>query len=337
MSKFLVLLLITVSFSTLSSFAQTTTKSSEETKKKTKEEEAKAKYEEDAKTKLSNGVLATDPKPKAVDEADEVITNRLLRASTGSLSKWSGNYNGGSLQKPLAAQRPNIVDGADALTLQYATANIGLRYRLNPLNSLTLATGMFMSTPFNKTIKTNDPALKAEFDKTTQVLTVNDPNLIYTNLANIYGWQVVTTFIPTLITNSQQRHQGYRASYDISPTFMKVIGKSNLTLGGALEWTGYSFDKPNKSLATNVWQVYPIAEYIINDTFNLRTLWGWQVYQQTRDMKWNTYEKRTVFQSFGVGISLSRDVYLYPNIQFIPSDIRSDRTNIGISAYVNTF
>lgn len=281
------------------------------------------------------------PQTKKLDEADEAITNRLLRASSGSLSKWSGNYNlnynGGSVEKPLAAQRPNIVDGADALTLQYFTANIGLRYRLSALNSLTVATGMFMSTPFNRTIKTNDPKLKSEFDKTKQALTVNDPNIIYTNLANIYGFQIVNTFTPTLITNSQQRHQGYRASYDLSSTIMKVIGKSNLSLGAAFEWTGYSFDKPNKDLATNVWQLYPIAEYIINDTFNLRTLWGWQVYQQTRAMKSNTYEKRTVYQSLGVGISLTRDVFLYPNIQFIPSDIRSDRTNIGLSAYINTF
>ncbi|MGE3610442.1 MAG: hypothetical protein AB7I27_12705 [Bacteriovoracaceae bacterium] len=247
------------------------------------------------------------------------------------------NYNGGSIQKPFAAQRPNIVDGADALTLQYMSANVGLRYRLNALNSITVATGMFMTAPFNKTIKTNDPDLEDEFKKTQGVLTVNDPNLIYTNLASVYGWQVVTQLTPTLITNSQQRHQGYRASWDAASTWMKVIGKSDLSLGATFEWTGYSFDKPNKSLATNVWQLYPVVEYIINDKLNLRTLWGWQVYQQTRDMKWNTYDKRIVYQSFGVGVSLNRNIYLYPNIQFIPSDIRSDRTNIGLSAYINTF
>lgn len=282
---------------------------------------------------------ATTAKP--VDEADEVITNRLLRASSGSLSRWSGNfninYNGGSVQKPLAAQRPNIVDGADALTLQYMNANVGVRYRLNALNSLTVATGLFMSTPFNSTIKTKDAALRSEFNKTKGQLTANDPNIIYTNLADWFGFQVVNQFTPTLITNSQQRHQGYRASWDITSTWMKVVNKSNLSLGAAFEWTGYSFDKTNKSLATNVWQVYPIAEYIINDWLNLRTLWGWQVYQQTRDMKWNTYDKRTVYQSFGTGISITRDIFLYPNIQFIPSDIRSDRTNIGLSAYINTF
>ncbi len=281
---------------------------------------------------------------KSVDEADEAITNRLLRASSGSLSRWSGNfninYNGGSVGKPLAAQRPNINEGADSLTLQYMNANVGFRYRLNALNSLTVATGVFMTTPFNTTIKTNDPDLKDEFKKTRGVLTANDPNLIYTNLMNFNGYQFVNTITPTLITNSQQRHQGYRASGDVSVTMMKVVNKSNLSLGLALEWTGYAFDKTignSQKLATNVWQSYPIAEYIINDWLNLRTLVGWPVYQQTREMKPNNYTQRIMYQSFGTGISVTRDIFLYPNIQFIPADIRADRTNIGLSAYINTF
>lgn len=116
---------------------------------------------------------------------------------------------------------------------------------------------------------------------------------------------------------------------------MRVINQSNLSLGGTFEWTGYAFSKSNRSLATNIWQLYPIVEYVINDWLNFRTVWGWQVYQQTRkDDTW-TYSKRKVYQSFGTGISLSRDIFLYPNIQFIPNDLRDDRTNIGLSAYIN--
>lgn len=273
------------------------------------------------------------------DKADEVITNRMLRAASGSLSRWSGsvnaNYSGGSVQKPFAAQRPNITSGADALTLQYMSANAGIRYRINDLNSITAATGIFWNTPFNRTIKTQDKELKKEFNRTKGDITVNDPNLIYTNLASLWGFQVQTQFSPTLITNAQQTNQGYRASWDIQTTWMREIGKSDLTLGVSFEWTGYAFSKRNRDLATNVWQVYPIAEYVINDWLNLRTVFGWQVYQQTRrDDTW-TFEKRKVYQSLGTGISVTRDIFLYPNIQFIPSDIRSDRTNIGLSAYIN--
>lgn len=318
MSKSLFLMIFMILGLSLSAFAQ-------ETKTEKKEEKTETK-------------TAT---PGKVDEADQVITNRRLRASSGSLSKWSGNfainYQGGSVEKPGAAQRPNITSGADALTLQYLTANVGLRYRFSKLNSLTLGTGVFMNTPFNTSIKTNDPELKKEFNKTKQDVTVSDPNLIYTNLARVWGFQVVTQLSPTLITNTQQRRQGYRAMYDIASTWMRDVGDSGLSAGATFEWTGYSFDKPNKDLAKNVWQLYPVLEYVINDTYNLRTLWGWQVYQQTRDMKPDTYQKRVVYQSLGVGISITRDIFLYPNIQFIPSDIRDDRTNLGISAYINTF
>lgn len=298
-----------------------------------------------AQTEQKLEVKKPDTKPaetsakQATDKADEVITNRLLRASSGSLSKWSGNfsvnYYGGSAQKPFAAQRPNITSGADALTLQYISSNLGLRYRINELNSITLATGLFWNTPFNNSIKTKDQALKKEFEKTKREITVNDPNLIYTNLASIWGFQVQTQLTPTLITNAQQTNQGYRASWDAQTTWMRVINNSDLSLGATFEWTGYAFSKSNRDLATNVWQMYPIAEYVINDWLNLRTLWGWQVYQQTRSDDTWTYQKRKVYQSFGTGISLSRDVFLYPNIQFIPSDLRDDRTNIGMSAYIN--
>lgn len=294
-----------------------------------------------AQASFADELAELKPK-KQVDEADQVITNRRLRAANGSLSKWSGSfslsYQGGSIEKPFAAQRPNIVSGADALTLQYFNANVGVRYRFSTLNSITLGTGMFVSTPFQSSIKTNDPELKHEFDKTKQVVTISDPNITYTNLSRIFDTQIVSTLTPTLITNSQQKHQGYQASYDFASTLMKEIGKTGLSLGGTVEYLQYTFNKSDKSLADNVIAFYPVGEYIINDTLNIRTVLGWQVYQQTRDQKsQDRYTKRTVYQSLGLGISITRDIFLYPNIQFIPDDIRSDRTNIGISANINAF
>jgi len=61
------------------------------------------------------------------------------------------------------------------------------------------------------------------------------------------------------------------------------------------------------------------------------------VYQQSKGSAANTWEKLKVYQSVGLGISVTRDIFLYPNIQFIPSDIRSDRTNIAMSASINIF
>lgn len=277
----------------------------------------------------------------ASDKADQVITNRRLRAESGSLSKWSGslyfNYQGGSVADPLQADRPNIVAGADALTLQNFYADLGIRYRISDLDSITASAGVFVATPFHTTINTNDQKLKDEFEKNKRDITVSDPSLKYRHLDSILGIQSVTGITATYITNAQQSKQGYDAAFSFSQTFMKEFGKSGLSVGGSLQWTKYTFYKPNSTLAENVPGFYPAAEYVINDLLNVRTVFGWQVYQQTRNMDHDTYAKRKVYQSVGVGISLSRDIFLYPNIQFIPSDIRSDRTNIAISANVNVF
>jgi hypothetical protein len=295
---------------------------------------------EGEKAEAAKSIEKKNPNGQKVDEADKVITNRRLRAATGSLSKWSGNfaynYNAGSIDKPLAAQRPNISSGANNLTLQNMTLNMGLRYRFSTLNSITFAAGAFMTAPFNSSIKTNNPGLKKRFNSTRQQLTVNDPNIIFTNLANVAGFQIVTQFTPTLTTNSQQRDQGYTGSFDWTSTIMKDIGKTGLSLGGALEYTRYFFDKTDKGLGANYLQIYPVGEYVINDTLNLRTVLGYQ-WEQLRSTKYTNYHKLAVYQSLGLGITVTRDVFLYPNIQFLPSQMKTGLTNIGLSAYINAF
>lgn len=289
------------------------------------------------------GALPAKPKAqsdKKEDEADQVITNRRLRADSGSLSKWSGamffNYQGGSVADPLKPERPNITNGKDALTLQNLTGELGIRYRLTSLDSITASTGFFMTTPFHSSIDTDNAALEKSFDENSQELNVADPFLKYVHLDRVWTLQSVTTLKPLLITNNQQKELGYKASYFISQVFMKDAGRG-FSYGGAFQGTWYDFSEYNSRTSRNVIGFYPAAEYVLNDTFNLRTVFGWQVYEQYRTQENGTWTKRKVYQSVGVGISLSRDVFLYPNIQYIPSDIRSDRTNIAISANVNVF
>lgn len=281
------------------------------------------------------------PKDQKVDEADQLITNRRLRADSGSLSKWSAsmyfNYQGGSLAEPGSPERPNIVNGADALTLQNLTGEVGVRYRLTAVDSLTLSTGLFMTTPFHGTIDTDNANLKKNFDENHQKLNVSDPSIKYNHLAKVFGVQSVSLIKPTWITNNQQREAGYQASLLLSQTFMKDVGQTGFSFGVGLQSLIYSFHNDNQALSTNVTGIYPAAEYVINDTFNVRTVFGWQVYEQFRSQDSDTFVKRKVYQSVGLGISVSRDIFLYPNIQYIPSDIRSDRTNLAISANINMF
>lgn len=283
----------------------------------------------------------TKPADKKEDEADQVITNRRLRADAGSLSKWSAsmffNYQGGSLANPTQPERPNITNGKDALTLQSLAGELGVRYRLTALDSLTASTGFFMTTPFHSEIDTDNAALKKNFDDNSQELNFADPFLKYTHLDRVWGMQSVTTLKPTWITNNQQTDLGYKASYFFSQVFMKDYGTTGFSYGMAFQGTWYDFSEHNKNTSRSVVGLYPAAEYVINDTFNVRTVFGWQVYEQYRTHDSGTWAKRKVYQSVGLGISVTRDIFLYPNIQFIPSDIRLDRTNIAISANINVF
>src|SRR5690606_18324123 len=207
-----------------------------------------------------------------------------------------------------------------------------------------------MSTPFHdKGARVDMP--RKEFRKHNRELTVSDPSIGYTHLDNFAGWQSVTSLSYTYITNSEQDKAGYNSSAYFGQTFMREVGNTGFSYGAAVTWTRYFHDKAGnvtlssgdvvsrKSLqAENTVGLFPAAEYVINDTFNLRTVFGWQYYSQTRKQaKDDTWNKRKVYQSVGLGISVTRDIFLYPNIQFIPSDIRSDLTNIAISANINVF
>ncbi len=304
--------------------------------------------EEDKIITIENAPAAIPPEtapeaaPSTLDKADQLITNRRLRADSGSLSLWSVSsgftYQGGSLAHPRDASRPNIVKGADALTLQNFTGDIGVRYRITKLLSITGSTGLFMTTPFHDSIKTNDKKLRKNFDENHQKLTVNDPFLKTTYVNKLYFFQSVTQAKVTLITNNQQKLDGYRWNYYASQQFMHNVADTKFSYGVNVAVSFYSFGgNENLTLTDQVHGIYPALEYEISEKVNFRTTFGTWVYQHIRSASNWTYEKRAVYQSVGLGILISRDVFLYPNIQYIPGDIRDDRTNVALTANINFF
>jgi hypothetical protein len=304
--------------------------------------------QEEKKITIENAPAAIPPEtvhesaPSTIDKADQLITNRRLRADSGSLSLWSVSsgftYQGGSVAHPKDASRPNIVKGADAITLQNFTGDIGVRYRLTKLLSITGSTGVFMTTPFHDSIKTNNKKLRNNFDENHQKMTVNDPFLKTTYVNKFHFLQSVTQAKVTLITNNQQKLDGYRWNYYASQQFMHNVDDTKFSYGVNMAISFYSFGgKENLTLTDQVHGIYPAVEYEISEKVNFRTTFGTWVYQHIRNDNHWTYQKRTAYQSVGLGILLSRDVFLYPNIQYIPSDIRADRTNIALTANINFF
>jgi hypothetical protein len=47
--------------------------------------------------------------------------------------------------------------------------------------------------------------------------------------------------------------------------------------------------------------------------------------------------QKYVYQSIGVGIAVTRDIYVYPNVQLVPDHIASNFTNFAVATTINMF
>jgi hypothetical protein len=299
-----------------------------------------AHAEEVAQSKKDVGKIKAKDK---VDKADELITNRRFRAQNGSLSNFSMNtslsYSGGSLDKPFAADRPNISNAGDTTSIAGLGGSFNGSYRINKLNRVNLGAGLQMLAPFNDTINTSDARAKKEFEDNRRELDVSNPYLSYTHMNKFLGVQTVFSGGITQYTASNLRDYGYQNSADLSLNTMYDFGGSKFSIGALMVYNRYFFDNDDPALAAaqneTVWGFLPQAEYVINDTFNLRTIVRSNWYQNTRADR--DFEQRPITQSVGLGISLNRDVFLYPNIQFAYSNLQAANTNVGFTANINMF
>lgn len=298
------------------------------------------------------------PKQKKIkekeDDADSVITNKRLRAETGSKSRFSLStslmYMGGSLTKPFDSKRPNISGAAAISVYSSLTGAVSAKWNISKLDSLSAGIGASMMAPFVSNLPEN----------AGNRYQVYSPYITYQHLNKFYGVQTVFTFGATYNTVADIREQGYL--YDLGPglTLAYDFGGSKFTVGANISYIHRFFDKDTSevvkvdpepdsegrtvSYLAGYYQddyslgVYPFAEYQINDTFNIRTLIGLWVYDHARvEDNFFAVKKNKVYQSVGVGISVTRDIYIYPNVQFIPDDLRADYTNLAISTYINVF
>lgn len=278
------------------------------------------------------------------DKVDQLITNRKLRAETGSKSKVSVStsftYNGGSINDPADKFRPNITAGANVPTFSSLSGSIAGKYRLSVKDSLSAGFGLRVLQPFHESPDVS--SVKTPGGKSVQRNDVYNPYLTYTHIDRVGALQSVTTVSGTATTTDFARQAGYLGQVDLSQIFIKDLGTSGAS-AGILFGTGFGvFDKFSAEAKADSSDyfvgAYPFFEYVINDTLNLRTIAGIWVYEHIRnESRAMTFAKNKIYQSVGLGISLSRDVYLYPNIQFLPEDINGDKTNVAITANINLF
>jgi hypothetical protein len=287
------------------------------------------------------------PKTGEVD-ADEVITNRKLRAETGSKNKYSFSaalsYSGGTVKDPGSETRPNITGALGTQQAVNLRGTLGGKYKINSLNSLALDVGVGIDKPFHSDDKSFGDRSYAD-----------NPSLTYQVLSKFGGVQSVTQIGVQAYTSDFYRQWGYMSGLSLSQIGVYDFGGSKFSLGANLALGSNYFNKQTtaltqvktKSGATAMTSVgdqqgdysagiYPFAEYVINDTFNVRTISGLWVYDHSRmESDFWTWSKNLIYQSVGVGISITRDIYLYPNVQFMPENIKDERTNVAINANIN--
>ena len=279
-----------------------------------------------------------DVKPKNKVEGqdvDEIIENRRLRATTGSKSRLSVatrfNYSGGSINDPTSRERPNIRGGANALTSASLFGLLNGKYSLTSQDSIFAGVGVFWTTPFHEKEGPRD-----------QQIDLNDPGVSYQRVGKLGSATSVTTVGLTYFTTEWRRNLGQTASLSLSQNFLWTVGKTGFQYGIAGTISGSSFEKDDPALLgeQSDYSVgfFPYAEYVLNDTFNLRTVVG-KILQHTRDNADQPYTflENALYQSVGLGISVTRDIFFYPNIQFIPEDFRAEKTNVAVSANINVF
>jgi len=283
------------------------------------------------------------------EEIDDMITNANLRALSGSKSKWSlatqFNYNGGSVGSPLSEDRPNIADTSGTTVKSDLDGSLWLKYNIDVKNSLMLGFGVRWIAPLAK----NGPS---NYDGTT--FDALNPEIQYQRLYKYFGIQAVLQASLMQWTQADQTAVGYAQQFNIDQENMYEFGESGLSIG-ASTWVQYqTFNKSGSygsasdpdnyisDLATVQSQyaffVAPVLEYEITDKLTFRTLvglWQYEHYLSDRNPTGLIHDK--IYQAIGFGISITRDIYLNPNVQFLPDDIRGDKTNVALNATINVF
>lgn len=282
------------------------------------------------------------------EDVDVMITNKQLRAESGSKSLWSlgssFGYSGGSLRKPFDEDRPNIANTTATTDKALLDGHVEVKYNLVVRHSLSAGIGMRWIAPLAK----SGPK---DYDGTHMDLA--NPYLGYQFLYNVGGMQSVLSAQSTFYTESNLVRLGYVSSLLVNQDSVFEIGETGLSIGFSV-WGQYGFYNKSGEVgspddegyiedirdeqADYVFGLSPLLEYEINNTFNLRLVTNlWNFEHLRSESHFNTYTRDRVTQSLGLGISITRDIFVFPNVEFVPEDLRAEMTNVGITADINVF
>ncbi len=269
--------------------------------------------------------VSTQTKAKAPTappkDVDEEITNARLRASTGAKRRYSlqtaFNYNGGSIEKPLAKERPNLSPGTLYTDPAKLTGSVSGKYRMTDHDNLNLGVGVGWLTPTYE----------------GQRGQVENPYVSYSRVFKAGRFQNVlgtsfTKYTADQAVDIKRLNFSAGADYTVLTSF-----STGTDIGVGVLYSREIYRAGGAGLQDAI-GAYPFAEQALTDRFSLRTVYrGFTYYNTTADK--GRFIRDDPTQSFGVGISVARDLYLYPNVQWVWADIKSEKTNVALSANIN--
>lgn len=312
--------------------------------------------EETSDTSTTTTIQKSDvvPKEGEVKDIDDEIKNKKLRAELGSKKKLSVSmslgYSGGSIEKPLDRSRPNYrAASIGELANTSIAGTVALKYRLTERDSLSFGTGVSYLTPFhNKASEIQNNKVEGAERRLFNVAT---PYISYSRAYKAGGIQNISSvgYSHTTIQQYIERDKSV-GSVDLSQTLLGSpvegldlgvsLGLSHEIYSDGIRGTNYSVinakgedevigeTRPDFQLG-----VYPFLEYALTEKASFRTVFGYFNYEKNRAQ--GNFRNTNPYQSMGIGYSVTRDIYLYPNLQFRPDNIRADLTNVALSTTIN--
>jgi hypothetical protein len=293
-------------------------------------------------------------KPTEKDEAiDAEITDPRLRAQLGSLSKWSLKshfmYAGGAISDPFNGVRPNYRLSARMEEMTTLSGSIGVNYRASVRDNISAGTGITMIDPMHGDLTKNAEDTRSNRSGEKSRYEVSNPYLSWNRGYALADMQMISGVMFSQATSRDAAELMKTSNFGgLTHMVIKPLGSSGWSTGlnAMLIKINYSGEVEDPMLKMMVAAgrikrpdmiagFMPSLDYQFNDRYSFRTIFGY--FQFTRNEHEEGFGQQEPFQSIGTGISITRDIYLYPNIEFTPKDIRTDRTNVALMTNINLF
>lgn len=285
--------------------------------------------------------------PLGADEAknaDDIIHNDKLRAETGSTSTWSVAtslvYNGSRVSRPFADLRPNLSEANGVTDVASIDGGINIKYNINARDSIFVGETVRWITPLSSLDRVPSDYRGQKFDSYNPMI----------NYQRIYKLGQADSYFqigPTIYTQSDYSSIGYLWNMWLYNANAYQIGRSRYTVGLETNVINSWFRKPQaypefgmsvhdtKERSTDwLLSATPYLEVEIADSLSFRTACMWFSVEHTLLNKWVIDR---AIQSVGFGFSVTRDIYINPEIQFVPDQLRLKDTAFALISNINIF